>query len=108
MSAREKQVGGRHYRDAAVQPWDVIDTWPLEQRIGFYRGNQLKYIMRAGTKSGVQSLEEIEKANHYGEKLAEVLREQSEPRGKITVEVTKNTYRDPYDNYVGPTPTDRI
>lgn len=65
------QHGGSHYKDKAVQPWDVVDTWPLEQRIGFYRGNAQKYIMRLGDKD--ERLLEAKKAQHYIQKLIEVL-----------------------------------
>lgn len=74
-SARDVQVGGTHYKSLGVQPWDVIDTWPLEQRIGFYRGNAIKYLMRMGSKD--EAVQEIKKAAHYTQKLIEVL---SEPR----------------------------
>lgn len=72
-TANAKQVAGEHYMKMDIEPWNVIDTWPLEQRIGFYRGNALKYIMRMGSKD--ECLQEIEKAGHYIEKLAEVLEE---------------------------------
>ena len=71
MSAQDRQEGGDHYKKMDVQPWDVIDTWPLEQQIGFYRGNAVKYIMRMGNKD--QQLQEIKKARHYLDKLIEVL-----------------------------------
>lgn len=71
MSARD--TGPSHYAGKSVQPWDVIDTWPAEQRIGFYRGNLLKYTMRMGDKD--VSAQEITKAKHYAEKLLEVLKE---------------------------------
>jgi len=70
---RKSQVGGDHYIEMAVQPWDVIDTWPLEQQIGYYRGSALKYVMRMGTKD--ESGQEIKKARHYLDKLTEVLEE---------------------------------
>lgn len=69
--ARDTQVAGTHYKTAAVQPWDVVDTWHIEQQIGFYRGNVLKYTMRMGTKD--DDLTEIRKAGHYLQKLVEVL-----------------------------------
>lgn len=72
-SDRNYQVGGKHYARMPIQPWEVIDTWPLEQRIGFYRGNALKYVMRAGSKD--DEVTEIRKALHYVEKLALVLEE---------------------------------
>lgn len=68
-----RQVGGTHYKQMGVQPWDVVDGWPLEARIGYYRGNALKYLMRMGSKD--EELQEIEKCAHYVDKLREVLRE---------------------------------
>jgi hypothetical protein len=70
------QVGGGHYVTMAVQPWDVVDSWPLEQRIGFYRGNALKYLMRMGTKDAAP--QEVAKSIHYLQKLLEVLLRQNE------------------------------
>ena len=54
-----------------MEPWDVLDTWPLPQRIGFYRGNALKYIMRMGRKGPTDT--DAKKALHYLTKLVEVL-----------------------------------
>lgn len=54
-----------------VQPWDVIDTWGLEQQIGFHLGNILKYAMRFGNKDA--PLQEARKLAHYAQKLVEVL-----------------------------------
>ena len=69
--ANDTQVGGDHYKNMSVEPWDVIDTWPIEQRIGAYRAGILKYVMRMGTKD--MRVQEIRKAGHYCQKLAEVL-----------------------------------
>lgn len=71
--ARDIQIAGTHYKDMGVEPWDVVDTWPIEQRIGYYRGGALKYIMRMGSKD--DSAQEIAKGKHYTEKLLEVLEE---------------------------------
>ena len=76
MSARDKQVGGKHYKSMGIEPWDVIDTWPKQQRIGAYRAGGLKYIMRMGTKD--EAPQEIGKGKHYLEKLLEVLNERDE------------------------------
>jgi hypothetical protein len=73
MTAANKQIGGDHYIVMAVEPWDVIDTWPLEQQIGFHRGNALKYLMRAGSKG--DALQDLAKAAHYAAKLTELLGE---------------------------------
>jgi hypothetical protein len=69
--AAERQVGGTHYKDMGVEPWDVVDTWPYEQRIGYYRGGALKYVMRSGRKDN--EIQEARKAIHYLEKLIETL-----------------------------------
>ena len=71
--ANDMQFGGDHYKNMGVEPWDVVDTWPREQRIGYYRGGALKYIMRMGAKD--ESPIEVEKGKHYMEKLLEVLNE---------------------------------
>jgi len=73
--ANSYQVAGAHYTSLSVEPWDVIDTWPREQRIGFYRGNVLKYLMRARLKKGNFELQDFKKAQHYLQKLIEVLQE---------------------------------
>jgi len=88
MSASTGQVGGTHYITAAVQPWDVIDTWPLADRVGFYRGNALKYLLRAGTKGGAS--EDYAKAAHYIEKLIETLT-QNGPEQRSRAEPALNT-----------------
>lgn len=69
--ASNRQVGGSHYKNMGVQTWDVVDTWPREQQIGYYRGGALKYLMRMGSKD--QNAQEIAKGQHYMEKLLEVL-----------------------------------
>lgn len=70
--ASDRQVAGTHYREMGLSPWQVVDTWPREQQIGFYRGNALKYLMRMGSKD--ENAQEIAKGQHYMEKLLEVLR----------------------------------
>jgi hypothetical protein len=74
MTARDR--GPAYYKEMPVEPWDVVDTWSREQRIGFYRGNSLKYLMRMGTKDA--SVREAEKAGHYIAKLIEVLKEEDQ------------------------------
>ena len=69
--ANARQVGGSHYKNMDIQPWDIIDNGDREQAIGFYRYNALKYIMRAGEKGEFK--EDIAKAQHYLEKLLEIL-----------------------------------
>lgn len=75
--ADKQQIGGTHYVNMQVAPWDVVDTWPVEQRIGYYRGGALKYIMRCGSKD--EQLQEIRKAAHYLDKLIELLQVDRQP-----------------------------
>lgn len=69
QSARDRQVGGSHYQ-RKIQPWDVVDEYSLS----YYRGNALKYLLRAGTKEGVTAVTDLEKAVHYIERAIEVER----------------------------------
>lgn len=64
------QVGGTHYVDMPVQPWDAMQAILTHgEFIGFLKGNILKYSMRAGRKQGS---DDAAKAHHYMAKLAEV------------------------------------
>ena len=76
MAVNDIQIGGDHYMNMAVEPWDVVDSWPIEQQIGYHRGNAIKYLMRLGTKDA--AVQEVQKAAHYVEKLIEVLIQGSE------------------------------
>lgn len=60
-----QQVGGTHYIDMAIDPWEVI----IRNKMGFFDGNALKYIMRYKGKNGV---EDLKKARHYIDKLIEL------------------------------------
>lgn len=64
-----RQVGGTHYRDMEIQPWDAMRAWmsPVEFR-GFLRGNAIKYLARCDKKGG---LEDLRKARHYLDQLIE-------------------------------------
>lgn len=80
--ASDEQFGGDHYKKMGTQPWDIIDTWSLAERIGFYRGNALKYIMRLNDKD--EPIVNAEKAAHYCRKLAEVLSEDDVAKVSMT------------------------
>lgn len=70
-SADSYQIGGDHYRSKAVTPWAVMAScMSAEEFAGFLRGNVIKYVMRCKDKGGV---EDLRKAQHYLEKLLEVL-----------------------------------
>ncbi|CAN7188223.1 DUF3310 domain-containing protein [Acidovorax sp. LjRoot117] len=70
VGADDRQVGGSHYKDMPLQPWDVMEAvlTPEEFR-GYLKGNVIKYGMRAGRKDGT---DDAGKAQHYQQKLAEM------------------------------------
>lgn len=71
MSANNRQIGGAHYTNKTIQPWDAMESWlSKEEFVGFLRGNALKYLARCNEKGGI---EDVRKAQHYTEKLLEVL-----------------------------------
>jgi hypothetical protein len=68
--AGNEQIGGTHYINKAVQPWDAMQAWMTpEQFAGFLMGNSIKYLARWQEKGGV---EDLCKARHYLDKLIEV------------------------------------
>ena len=72
MSADADQVGGLHYNKLQIQPWTAMEAWMTpEQFEGFLRGNAIKYLARAGKKG--DALEDVKKAQHYLQKLIEVM-----------------------------------
>ena len=73
MPARDKQVGGDHYKKLEIQPWDAMKCWmsPMEY-IGYLRGCVIKYSARCWQKGGVQDLE---KARHYLDELIDFVKD---------------------------------
>ena len=57
-SALNRQEGGRHYADMAIQPVQFIHA----NQIPFLEANVIKYVCRHKAKNGRQDLE---KARHY-------------------------------------------
>lgn len=64
-SALAVQVGGRHYKDLAIQPVEYIHR----NGIGFCEGNAIKYLTRWRAKNGV---EDLKKARHFIDLLIEM------------------------------------
>jgi len=68
--ARNYQLGGTHYTDKKIQPWDAMQEWMTEEQFkGFLIGNVVKYMARFQDKGGVLDLQ---KCKHYLDKLIEV------------------------------------
>jgi len=67
--ADDIQVGGTHYKDMPVQPWDVMQSvMSHTEFVGFLKGNIIKYAMRQGRKDS----DDAGKLRHYQQKLQEV------------------------------------
>jgi len=68
--ADDLQVSGNHYKDMAIQPWELMEAVLTHAEfVGFLKGNIIKYSLRAGRKDGS---DDLGKARHYMLKLAEV------------------------------------
>ena len=59
------QIGGTHYKNRGIEPWDIIEAWDLD----FFEGNAIKYILRR--KPGTLRTLDLQKAIHYLEKCLE-------------------------------------
>jgi hypothetical protein len=74
-----KQIDGDHYVKMGIQPWEIIE----KNKLDYWEGNALKYVMRWRSKDGIidldKAIHEIEhikalaKKGHYGEQFKEVL-----------------------------------
>ncbi len=64
LQAKDKQIGGGHYKDYAIQPLDYI----LANNIPWCEANVIKYVTRWRSKNGV---EDLKKARHYLDLLIE-------------------------------------
>ena len=65
MTAIEKQIGGKHYKDMAIQPVEYIHR----NGLGFCEGNVVKYVSRWREKGGA---EDLLKARHFIDLLIEM------------------------------------
>jgi adenine-specific DNA glycosylase len=64
MSAKDKQVGGNHYKKMNVEVYEFC----MVNNIPFVEGNIIKYVCRYKDKGG---LDDLNKAKHYLEMLIE-------------------------------------
>lgn len=63
MSVNDEQVGGHHYKDRRLQPWD-LDRYG----VGGLEWTTIKYVSRYREKDG---LLDLQKAEHYLQKIIE-------------------------------------
>tara|TARA_R110000751_G_scaffold108719_1_gene205414 strand:- start:129 stop:431 length:303 start_codon:yes stop_codon:yes gene_type:complete len=67
MSEFDKQIGGTHYKDMAIQPLEFIERNDL----GYAVGNVIKYVCRWRKDSG-NGIEDLKKAKHYIDLIIEL------------------------------------
>ena len=71
MASNDIQVGGTHYLNKTVQPWEAMEAWFSEvEFMGYLKGNVVKYMARCNDKGG---LDDLKKAQHYLNKLVEFI-----------------------------------
>lgn len=75
---RAYQIGGNHYKNKPMQPWDIIEAWSLD----YWEGNVLKYLLRR--KPGTRRSEDLGKALHYANFLL-----YQRPKGKRAKQLRK-------------------
>lgn len=64
-NALNRQEGGSHYKDLAIQPVEYI----TKNNIPYLEGNVIKYVTRHAAKGG---REDLEKARHYIDLILEM------------------------------------
>ena len=65
----EEKHDPQHYQKGNIQVWDFI----ADQKLDYFKGNVVKYVCRAGSKSGESELDDLMKAKVYVEKAIELL-----------------------------------
>ena len=69
-SALDTQVGGSHYKDMAIQPWQAMEAWlTADEYRGYHKGVATAYLARERDKGG---LDDIKKAIHHLQRLVEI------------------------------------
>ena len=58
-----------HYQSGVIETWDFI----ADQKLDFFLGNVVKYVVRAGKKPGEDEIDDLLKAKQYIDKRIELL-----------------------------------
>ena len=72
---QSRQVGGNHYKDFHIQPYEFIS----KNNLSFFQGNVVKYVCRYLNKNGIEDLEKIK---HYCELEIKKLKDLNDKRYK--------------------------
>jgi len=71
LAAKDKQVGGHHYKNLKIQPVEYI----MANNLNYCEGNVIKYVTRYKQKGGIMDLE---KAKHYIDLLIQEVQDGTE------------------------------
>ena len=52
---QDKQIGGSHYKNMVIQPYEFIS----KNELTFFQGNVIKYVCRYKQKNGIQDLQKV-------------------------------------------------
>ena len=52
---QDRQIGGSHYKDFVIQPYEFIS----KNDLSFFQGNVIKYVCRYLNKNGIEDLDKI-------------------------------------------------
>ena len=52
---QDKQIGGSHYKEFPIQPYEFIS----KNDLSFFQGNVVKYVCRYQTKNGLPAFDKI-------------------------------------------------
>lgn len=63
----------QHYKTKGIEVWDYIH----QNDLCYFKGNVLKYLIRAGSKPGESELDDLRKANVYLNKLISIIENES-------------------------------
>jgi hypothetical protein len=72
---QSKQIGGNHYKNFTIQPYEFIS----KNNLSFFQGNVVKYVCRYLSKNGIEDLEKIK---HYCELEIKKMRDTNEKKKK--------------------------
>lgn len=76
FNPRSVQVGGTHYAEMRIQPWDAINVWSTpEMVLGYHINTSVSYLARFRAKGGLQ---DIKKAHHHLSELIRYFEEEEE------------------------------
>jgi len=76
FNPRSTQVGGTHYAEMRIQPWDAINVWSTpEMVLGYHVNTAVSYLARFRAKGGLQ---DIKKAHHHLSELIRYFEEEEE------------------------------